>query len=447
MWMLPWALLPSLAAALGPHEVLVLANGQSPDSIEIAKEFARRRQVPDVNIVRLSVPLPGSGPPAHISRDGFTRHIWSPAVRAARERGIDDHILAWVYSVDLPVTVRTDPKISVQGLTFLRNEAPDPTDVRKGTYTSPLYGGPLDSRGATHYPQTLDAYGRWLGAEMPLPSMMLGYTGPRGSTKETVLECMDRGVRADGRAPTGTVYFVKSKNIRSRCRHWQYPAVVEELEALGVRAEIVGKLPRGRDDVVGVMMGAARVNPAAGMRYRPGCMAEHLTSLAAVFQTANQTKLTAWIDAGATASAGTVTEPYSIWTKFPGARFYVYYASGCTMLESFYQSIRCPLQVCLVGEPLAQPWARGAEVVLEGIPDGPVSGVVRVRAVVRAGRSEHYRRVVFLLDGRVVGNGPELDLDTAEVENGVHRLRAVAYRTGFVCRQAFREVALDVQNP
>jgi len=43
--------------------------------------------------------------------------------RAIRERGLSDHILAWAYSIDLPVRVRTDPLVSITGLTFVRNQA------------------------------------------------------------------------------------------------------------------------------------------------------------------------------------------------------------------------------------------------------------------------------------------------------------------------------------
>ena len=49
-------LLPGAASALGPHEVLVLANDSSVRSVAVAKEFVRLRGVPQQNLVRLRLP-------------------------------------------------------------------------------------------------------------------------------------------------------------------------------------------------------------------------------------------------------------------------------------------------------------------------------------------------------------------------------------------------------
>jgi hypothetical protein len=104
------------------------------------------------------------------------------------------------------------------------------------------------------------------------------------------------------------------------------------------------------------MMGAENVNPALIQSFAPGAMAENLTSWGAEFQKP-QTKITKWIEAGATATAGMVVEPFANPNKFPSARFFEYYTSGCTILESFYQSIASPLQNLLLGDPLAKPYA------------------------------------------------------------------------------------------
>jgi hypothetical protein len=95
--------LSSSGFALGPHEILILANGKEPDSIEVAKAYARQRQVPEANIVVLNMPAIASGQAPLMSPEDFTRLIWSPATHAAKARGIDDHILAWVYSTHFPI--------------------------------------------------------------------------------------------------------------------------------------------------------------------------------------------------------------------------------------------------------------------------------------------------------------------------------------------------------
>ena len=60
---------------------------------------------------------------------------------------------------------------------------------------------------------------------MPLPSMMLGYTGERGNTLKEVTDCLKKGSRSDSTSPTGTVYFAVNDDIRSTCREWQFHGV------------------------------------------------------------------------------------------------------------------------------------------------------------------------------------------------------------------------------
>jgi uncharacterized protein (TIGR03790 family) len=424
--------------ALGPHEVLVLVNEKSTNSIEIAKEYARLRDIPEINIVRLTLPESASVSPLVITPEEFTNYIWDPAFKEIANRGIADHILAWVYSVDFPTTIKFNPELSIQGLTFLRNKLPDPENVRKGSYSSFLFAGPDNSTGNALSSQTFDVFKEWLDSDMPLPSMMLGYTGERGNTKDTVLQRIQTGVVADGTTPQGNVYFVTGADVRAKCREWQYPKVVNELRNLNVMAFITNSFPVGGQKIIGLMCGSAVINPEQGGNiYLAGSMADHLTSAAAVFGGSDQTKLTAWIGAGVTASAGTVTEPFSIWTKFPCARFFTHYASGCTMIESFYQSIRCPLQILLVGDPLVQPWAPKGEVVLTGLEKEIISGVVKVSAEIQGVQKNSYRKFMFLLDGKVVGNDRIIEINTTGLSEGEHIVMAVAYKTGFVRTQVF----------
>lgn len=431
-----WAL-PS-AMALGPHEILLLANGGEPDSIEVAKEYARLRQIPDANIVRLRLPAWKPGQPPVMAPQDFTRLIWTPANQAAKARGIDDHILAWVYSTHFPIRIDMQPPISLQGLTFMRNRMPKSKDVGDGTYESPIFAGPDKPGGNAYGPQSFDTMKQLLREEMPLPCMALGYIGPRGNSKAQVLGCLQTGVSSDATSPTGSIYFIKSDNIRSRCRHWQFPSAAAGLKHKGIKSTIGEAFPEGRQDVMGIMMGSAIVTPTKVGRFLPGSMAEHLTSCAAFFDNENQTKISQWIAAGVTASAGAVWEPLSLWSKFPNARFYNHYASGCTMIESFYQSIKCPLQMLIIGEPLAAPWAPPASLRIEGIRDGelveaPRSIDIRVETV----RGISFSRLAYLVDGRIRGSGTSFTLDPAGLTPGNHALRAVAYRTGFVRSQAF----------
>ncbi|MBT3194620.1 MAG: TIGR03790 family protein, partial [Verrucomicrobia bacterium] len=398
---------PLGAVALGPHEILVLANGSQPDSIEVAKAYARMRQVPAENVVVLNMSAWDPLKSLAISPAEFTRLIWSQAVRTTVSRGVNDHILAWVYSTHFPIRISTQPPVSLQGLTFVRNQMPTSKEIAGGTYVSPLFAGPDGPKANGYGPQTLDTARRLLREEMPLPSITLGYTGPRGNTKAEVLKCLRTGVRSDASQPQGSVYFVTSEDIRSKCRQWQFPTAARGLKSAGVRAVVGDEVfPEDKSDVIGVMMGSASVDPSIVGRFLPGAFAEHLTSAAAAFDSKNQTKLSRWIAHGATASAGAVCEPFSIWAKFPNARIFNHYATGCTLIESFYQSVRCPLQVMFVGEPLAAPWAPSASVALDGIENGELIKEPRTigRSIV-AEPGVYFSRTLYLLDGRMAHEG------------------------------------------
>lgn len=442
------ALWPAPGRAVGPHEVLLLVNKQSADSVAVARAYMALRGIPRENTVVLPLPESITRQPAAVSPGDFTRLIWEPAVRAAEARGIADHITAWVYATDFPVRVETDPPLSLQGITFLRNRPVAPRLVRDGRYRSPLYAGPDRKRGLAHLSQSFGVYREWLGDDMPLPSMLLGYIGPRGNARARVLQCLRDGRAADGTAPRGTVFFVTSDDIRSTCREWQYHGARKELEMRGVAAEITDRFPEGRD-VLGILAGRPTVEPGSGLnRYLPGSMAEHLTSFSAVFDNPKQTKLTAWIEAGATASAGAVTEPRSIWTKFPNARFFVHYASGCTMIESFFQSIGSPLQILLVGEPLACPWAPEASLLIKGLPRIAETDTLQLQARVTHDHASQYTRFMWLVDGRRVGGDTDrLELETASLGPGTHRVRAVGYCTGYVRHQVWAEGEVTVTAP
>ena len=430
-----------------PHEVLLLVNQQSQPSMLVANTFAAARQIPERNIVYLDLPESVFGRTAMITPEQFTRLIWEPANAAAKERGIDPQILAWVYSVDFPIRVKTTAndrrQMSVAGLTFVRNRVPDLSRIEEGTFLSKLFAGPNDQLNFNLSAFSLGMFKTGLGEgveippevaylqqglqeDMPMPSMMLGYIGENGNALETVLETITRGVRSDHRGPRSGFYFLKSDDVRSRCREWQYDPAVSELNQRGITAIITTNFPAGTNNVMGLLMGAEKADPSQVGSFAPGAMAEHLTSWSAEFQRP-QTKLTEWLKAGATASVGSVVEPYSNPNKFPSARFYAHYASGCTMLESLYQSIACPLQTLMLGEPMAKPYAVPLAVRLLGAER--IAGTFTYVAQARCPAPNAVFRYSFLLDGReiqAVSDNYSCPVNAEGLSDGYHELRAVA---------------------
>ena len=437
------------ARALGPHEIVILANGQDADSVFVAEQYAAMRQVPECNIITLALPrdLPLAITPAQ-----FNSLIRLPVEAACAERGIRDHVLAWAYSSGFPIRTATDPVMSLQGITFLRGTVPAPESIAKGTYSSPFFGGPSSTSQPGFPPQSLDMNRAWMGKSMPVPSIMLGFAGPRGNTRDEIMACLKKGAAADGTHPAGSVYIVTNNDIRSLCRQWEIPALVQEMAAGGRSLVVSNLVPRATDSppLSGFMTGNAEI-PGLGdgqFEFLPGAMADHLTSFGAAFDNSSQTKITAWIRSGATAAAGTVVEPYALWMKFPHARLFAYPPAGCTILESYYQAIRCPLQILIIGEPLSSPWAPASTLTLKGLPGGGLSRRCTVSAAVHARNDEIFNRFAFLVDGRILqpaGTNASILLDPAGLRRGRHTLRAVAYRVGMVRAQIFCETRFEVE--
>jgi uncharacterized protein (TIGR03790 family) len=430
-----------------PHEVLLLVNRNSQPSLLAANSFAAARQIPRRNLVHLDIPESAFGGKATVSPEEFTTLIWEPANAAAQARGIDGQILAWVYSVDFPIRVTTDRndrrQMSVQGLTFMRNKVPGLSLVEEGKYLSKLFSGPNERQKLSLAALSLGMHKNGLGMDakvppeaaylqgglrtrMPLPSMMLGYIGEKGTDIRTVLKNIARGLQSDYRGRRSGIHFITSDDVRSTCREWQYAPAAAELKQRGIEALVTTNFPAGAENVMGLLMGAETVDPSAIGSFAPGAMAEHLTSWSAEFQRP-QTKTTDWIKAGATGSAGAVVEPYSNPNKFPSARFFVHYASGCTMLESFYQSIACPLQTLLVGDPLAKPYAIPLAVKVLGADTLDRDFTYLAQAECQVQNVQFLYS--FLLDGREIrglSDDPTVHIRLAKLSDGYHELRAVA---------------------
>jgi uncharacterized protein (TIGR03790 family) len=435
------------AQAQQAHEVLLLVNKNSQASMRVANTYVAARQIPQKNVVYLDIPESAYGGKATVTPDEFTQMIWEPAHAIVATRGIDQQILAWVYSVDFPIRVKTDAydrkQMSVGGMTFMRNKPPGLSLVEEGKYLSKLFSGPnervkmslvslalrLQKNGLgpeAQVPPEAAYLQSGLGDRMPLPSMMLGYIGEKGTDVETVLKTISRAKAADYRGERKGFYFVTSDDVRSTCREWQYAPAVAELKQRGIESMVTTNFPAGAKNVMGVMMGAETVDPSRIHSFAPGAVAEHLTSWSAEFQKP-QTKLTRWIEAGATGSAGVVVEPYSNPNKFPSARFFVHYGSGCTMLESFYQSIACPLQSLLLGDPLTKPFALLYSVKLMGIEHPKRDFTYIAQATSRLKNAQY--SYTFLLDGVEIQEESEeatVYVRLNRLSDGYHEMRVVA---------------------
>ncbi|HHH38165.1 MAG TPA: hypothetical protein ENK50_01140 [Sedimenticola sp.] len=330
----------------------------------------------------------------------------------------------------------------------------DTAEMRRDPYLKPLRNHPafrllLERMQASYGPfeATRGFSSRYHWARKPtgddrdryILSTFLAWTGWQGNSLPEVLRYLASAAASDGSQPQGTVYLMENPNVRSRTRQPLFPATRRALKARGRQVEILsrrqpgqdGILPRNRDDVIGMVGGSQHFDwEASGSRLLPGAIAETLTSYGAHFRLRKQTKLTAHLRHGAAGSSGAVAEPYAMQEKFPLPLLHSYYADGVSLAEAFYQSLRYPYQLLIVGDPLAQPYARFAKVSLRRPdPATPWRGRVRLMPQVQSVEGHPVVRVELWVDGRQQASaapGIPIDWDTTGFADGDHSLRLVA---------------------
>lgn len=427
--------------ALGPQEVAVIYNEASPDSLWLANTYCALRTIPEANRIGVRLPDRVPGPQLVCSSDVFEEHIYRPVLRQLQERGIDRHVRAWAFSADFPIRITGKAPLSLMGAVFSGGRPPDAKAVKSGAYASLYFRGPSEQGGAFGPTLSFERFDALAGGNPPVPSMMLGHTGARGLSRGQTLEVLKRGARSDYSAPQGTFYFVKTSDIRSKMRDWQFEQAAEQLRKRGFQAVFKSKIEREPNPITGYCTGRAFVDTSLPGAFLPGAIAEHITSFGGALHNSNHTKLTEWLRNGATASAGTVVEPFALWTKFPHARTHVHYALGCTLMESIYQGLACPVQLLIVGEPLAKPWAPPVKLTLIDLSDTAAPRQKRFMASVWGGQSARLE-YAFYLDGKLVRPflaDPQYRMDANKLADGWHRLRAVARVVGPIGHQGFAE--------
>jgi hypothetical protein len=109
---------------------------------------------------------------------------------------------------------------------------------------------------------------------------------------------------------------------------------------------------------------------------------------------------------------------------------HAWYADGCSLAEAFYQSVKAPYQLIIVGDPLARPFATFADIKLKSpSPMRPWSGIVTIEADIQTLPEKPVSKVEFWVDGQYQFDVPvdeSFSWDTRTVEDGSHDIRLVA---------------------
>lgn len=465
---------PSTYAGLGPQNVLLVVNSASPSSLAVANEYIDVRHIPPSNIVYIDLPKQFI---ENIDVDDFRKLILEPVLDQIKARKLNGQIDCITYSADFPhaVQLKTDigarklqkvitPMASINGLTYLYSMVLQ-KDLNYLMLNANRYAPPVHRFAATQplkmvAPRGFRRTTGWENDGQPMPnrpdrgyllSTVLGISAGRGNTVDEIKQMIHRSVAADGTAPKGTIYYMVNEDIRSKARQWGFKPAVQQLAGLGIQGEIIqGDIPKNVKDVAGAMVGIADFDwPKSGSTILPGAICEHLTSYGGIMTaTAGQTPLSAFIRAGASGASGTVTEPFAIQEKFPSPFIHVYYASGCTLAESFYQSVSAPYQLLIVGDPLCKPWGKIAKLTLGIEKSAKLKGDTTLKPACTTAAFPVAKYDLYI-DGTWhdrADPGKDISLDTTKILDGYHEFRLVAVASDPIESQSELIVPVTIDN-
>jgi uncharacterized protein (TIGR03790 family) len=301
----------------------VIINEDDPLSVRTGEYYRQRRAVPAENVVRVRIAVSPT-----ISRQEFAKLLKD--VRARIPAQVQALALAWSQPF----------RVECMSITSAFASGFDARACVDGCQPT-AFSAYFDSE--THTPY--DDFGL-------RPTMLLA-----ARNFEEARALIDRGVAADGTAPRGTAYLLDtsdaSRNTRAPWYGYARGMGGEGLAVQVLKADVL----RNRQDVLFYFTGLQRVADIRSNHFLPGALADHLTSAGGVLDGSSQMTSLEWLEAGATASYGTVVEPCNYPGKFPNIPIVMrHYLDGDTAIEAYWKSVLMPSQGLFIGEPLAAPF-------------------------------------------------------------------------------------------
>lgn len=326
-----WLTVPRAAGHLTAADIGLVINTADPYSEAVGEYYIEKRRLKPQQVLRLSLPVRAS-----LSADEFEQ--FKRAVDARFGPRAQALALAWT----MPYAVECN---SITGALALGFDAQLCSQTCARSNLSRYFNA------ATSKP-----YGE-LGLR---PSMLLA---SRSVAQAKAL--IDRGVAADHTlglrgAPPVRAYFVSTTDAARNVRAPMFPPP-GLVPRFGVDVKVEqGDVLHDLERVLLYQTGLAKVDRLQAVGWVEGALADHLTSFGGQLDRENgQMTALAWLEAGATASYGTVSEPCNHPQKFPHPQLLLlHYLQGATALEAYWKSVAWPQQGVFVGEPLAAPFAR-----------------------------------------------------------------------------------------
>ncbi len=345
--------------------VLVVVNQNSTNSVQLGNYYCEQRGVPPQNLLRIN--WPGGNTTWTLAE--FESSLRLPLTTALANRQLTNQIDFVVLGMDIPYRI-TNSTVNVTNnfnsttaalfYGFKDNPADPFLACTMANGTTNLYAGSESIFRAT--PPISATSNSWLTFLLTATNL----------TKAKAL--VDLGVASDATFPTQTVFIAKTFDVVRRLRYLQADNVIQNTRLRGnYRVALTNiSTTTGLGPLLGFQNGV-QVFTLFNPPIVPGAMVDNLTSFGGfLFEPIDHTTAMDFINHGATASYGTVTEPCAYPGKFPAAQNYFYQARGFSIAECYYQSLTNPYQGILVGEPLAAPFALPAHGAWNNPPENAV---------------------------------------------------------------------------
>lgn len=322
---------PRVFGRLTAKDLGVVINQDDPYSVQVGEYYARVRRIPEDQILRLPLPIKSTLTPQEFEDlnkriDGFfADRVQGLALTWRQPYGVDCN------SITGALAMGYDGKLCANTC---------------GASRSSSYFGSISTKPLKDYRMRL--------------SMLLA-----SRDVDSAKALIDRGVKSDGTlglrgaTPVNVHFVTTSDAIRSQRQVFFPPAGPVRQFGINVSLDQAESL-KNKERVLMYLTGRASVDWLDTVDFVPGALADHLTSFGGVLDKPHgQMTVLSWIDAGATASYGTTSEPCSHLQKFPNPQaLLLFYLQGATALEAYWKSVMWPQQGLFVGEPLAAPFSR-----------------------------------------------------------------------------------------
>lgn len=324
-----WITVPRIRGKLTAADMGVVINTADPYSVAVGEYYAQARGIPPEQVLRVTLPV---------------RHALTVAEFEVLNARIHAHM---------------GPQVQALALAWMQ-----PFAVACNGITAALTLG-LDLQACQ---KTCDASkpSRYFNSPSAKPFTELGLRPSMllaARTIDSAKALIDRGVAADGQlgklgGPPANAVFVSTSDKARSVRAALFPPqgmvrgkAVQVLLHEGAEATSLSR-------VFLYQTGVVQQPEIDRQQWLPGALADHLTSFGGqLMDGSGQMSVLDWLEAGATASYGTVSEPCNHLQKFPHPQVLLLnYLQGATALEAYWRSVAWPAQGVFVGEPLAAPF-------------------------------------------------------------------------------------------